>query len=111
MLLPSLFSKAGSMFHPAQLSVVDYNSLSMFFSFVGGITICPRAMLDYVPGGGVGWRWWQGVWCMDHLLGLHIYADRFEIGWWGEIVGGFSQGRCLLGLGSTWQGTGRLSMG
>jgi hypothetical protein len=35
-----------------------------------------------------------------HSFGLQIYAGSFESGRGGEMVGGFSQGRHLLGLGS-----------
>jgi hypothetical protein len=38
---------------PPLLSVLDYNSLFMFFSFIGGrSSICPGAVLDYVPRSG-----------------------------------------------------------
>jgi hypothetical protein len=51
-------------FTPPLLSVLDYNSLFMLFSFVeGGVgSICPGAVLDYVPGGGVE------EWFVVHLL-------------------------------------------
>jgi hypothetical protein len=46
-----------------------------------------------------------------HLLCLKIYQTALKLGWQGEMVGSFSQGRCSLGLGSAWRGVGRLSMG
>jgi hypothetical protein len=39
---------------PPPLSVLDYNSLFMLFSFDGGGSVCPEAALDYVPGGEQG---------------------------------------------------------
>jgi hypothetical protein len=65
----------------------------------------PQAALDCVTGG-------KGcVVCGIHLLSLQIYVGSFETGQQGEMVGGFSQSRCLLRLCSAQQGTGRLSMG
>jgi hypothetical protein len=101
---PTPFPEVGLAFYPVP-SVVDYNSLSMFFSFVGGgyfnlPTICSELC------------WGRAcVMCGGHLLGLQLYASSFETGCWGEMAGSFSQGRCLLGLGSARRGVGRLSMG
>jgi hypothetical protein len=70
----------------------------MLFSFVyQGCSICPEAVLDYVPRGWVGVSY---VVCVAHLLCLQIYAGSFEIGWEGEMACCFSQGRHLKGLGS-----------
>jgi hypothetical protein len=49
--------------------------------------------------------------CVTHLLGLQIYIGSFETGQQGEMAGGFSQDKHLLGLGSAHQGIGRLSTG
>jgi hypothetical protein len=48
--------------------------------------------------------------CGAHLLGLQIYTGSFETGQLVEMVGSFSESRCLLGLGSARQGISRLSM-
>jgi hypothetical protein len=88
---PSLVEIFGSLLHPCSprlvqcstpppLSVVDYNSLFMFLSFVQGGSICPGAVLDYVPGDG----WESPVWCLLLTCWVCIYTDSFEIGWWGE---------------------------
>jgi hypothetical protein len=76
---------------PHPLSVVDYNSLCMFLSFVVcvGSSICPGAALEYVP---TGWMGESCVVCSTHLLGLQTYIGSFEICWWGETVCHFSQG-------------------
>jgi hypothetical protein len=44
---------------------------------VGLFSICPGAVLDYIP------RQWVRelhVVCVAHLLGLQVYTGRFEIG-------------------------------
>jgi hypothetical protein len=44
-----------------------------------------------------------------YLLSLQIHTGSFEINWWGEMVSGFSQGRCLVGLHSAQWDVGTLS--
>jgi hypothetical protein len=77
LLVPPLFSKAGSAFHPTTMSVLDYNLFFMLFSFYSEV------VLDYVP------REWVGKLCMvlvAHLLGLQVYTGSFETSWWGEMM-------------------------
>jgi hypothetical protein len=80
----------------------------MFLSFVWEGSIFPGPELDYVLGEYVGES------CVvhgAHLLGLQNYAGSFAIGQWGEMAGGFSQGRHLQGLGLAQRSIGRLSHG
>jgi hypothetical protein len=80
--------------------VLDYNLPFLLFGFVaGGDSVCPGAVLDYVPE-GVG----KGVTCdvccsPVHSAGLHKQL-------WNWLVG-----RNGVPLFSVWQGVGRLSMG
>jgi hypothetical protein len=68
---PTPFLGASLVFYPnpaVHLSVLDYNSLFILFSFVGGRgTIFPGTALDYVPGGLLGE---SCVVLFAHLLGL-----------------------------------------
>jgi hypothetical protein len=86
--------------------MLDYNSLSMLFSFVWvGVQSAQGMFLDYVSG---GWVRESCVVCVAHLLGLKVYAGSFETGQQGEMVCHFSQGRHLLGLGTVQCGICRL---
>jgi hypothetical protein len=85
--------------HPVSVRLQLIVYISQFcsgrFNLSGG---CPRAGRGSCNGAGA------------HLLGLQIYADSFENGWlWRNGVLLFS--RYLLGLGSAWQGIGKLSIG
>jgi hypothetical protein len=77
----------------------------MFLSFAQGDL--PTSYAGLCLDGGAGITVVGGC----HLLDLQIYTGSFEIGHQEEKVGGFSQGRHLLGLGSACQDTGRLSTG
>jgi hypothetical protein len=94
---------------PPHLSTVGVRLQFTVYSFQlcwGWGSICPGIVLDYAPR---GWLVELCVVHVVHLLGLQVYAGSFETGWWAEMVCCFSQGRHFLGLGSVWQGIGRVS--
>jgi hypothetical protein len=62
------------------LSVLDYCSSFMFFSFLGGGSVCPGYALDYVPR--CGWGVVHGA----HLFILQIHTSCFETDWQGEMA-------------------------
>jgi hypothetical protein len=85
------------MFHPTPTVGGRLQFTVYAFQFCSeGVSNCPEAVLDYAPRGWVGEL---HVVCFTHLLGLQIYADRFETGHWGDRVCHLSQGKCLLRLG------------
>jgi hypothetical protein len=79
---------------PPMLLVLDYSSLYMLFSFVGGKgSVCPRAALDCVPRGWVGQL---PVVDDAHLFVLQVHTSSFGISWQGEIM---QQQETFHGLG------------
>jgi hypothetical protein len=62
---------------PPPLSVLDYSSLCMLFSFVGcgEDLVCPGTELDFVPGGWVG----SHTRCMLHAV-LQIHVSSVDTG-------------------------------
>jgi hypothetical protein len=89
---------------PPVLFLLDYNLLLIHFSFVGGV----QSAQNYVLG---GWVVKSLMVCVPQLLGLWVYTGSFETGCRGEMSCHFPQGRYFLGLGSLWQGVGRLFKG
>jgi hypothetical protein len=64
----------------------------MFFSFVGGVSICPWTALGYVLGGSVGDS------CVVHdtqLFTLQIHTSSFGTSWQGKMV---QHSKALYGL-------------
>jgi hypothetical protein len=69
--------------------MLDYNSLFMLFSFVGGgDSICPGAELDYVPR-----EWVEELHIVHdaHLFFLLIHTSSFGAGQSREMARCFSQ--------------------
>jgi hypothetical protein len=69
---------------PPPLLELDYSSLFILFSFVGGRgSVFPQAALDYVSRGWVGE---SHVMCDAHLFVLQIHASSFGTSWQGEMA-------------------------
>jgi hypothetical protein len=60
-------------------SLLDYSLLFVFFSFVWEPSVCPGAMIDYVPRGWVG-----QLLMLCELFILQIHANSFGASWQGE---------------------------
>jgi hypothetical protein len=75
LLAPLLFSEVGSLFHPTTtpVSVVDYNSLSIVFSFVQGRVQSVHELCWIMFHVGRG----ECVLCGAHMLGLQIYTGNW----------------------------------
>jgi hypothetical protein len=75
LLAPPSLTRAGSVFHPTPAVGVRLHFAVYAFQFCWGCSICPGAVLDYVPGD------WVGESCVvpvAHLLGLQVYVAALK---------------------------------
>jgi hypothetical protein len=91
LLVPPLFFRVGSVFHPHLHCCCWITIHCLCFSVLfGGDSIYPVAALDYVPGED-GWEGSHSWYMMLTLFVLQIHASSFIAGQWREMVYSFPQ--------------------